>query len=89
MAIGGMGAGMMPSGASGLKAAGWNAVRMGRMIDQREIDRSTDTDSSLLDWFLALSPTERLAELESRIAFFEEARSSGDDSKLQANTRAP
>jgi hypothetical protein len=48
-----------------------------------------DYDASLLDWFLSLSPAERLAELESRIAFFEEARSSGGDPKLQADSRTP
>jgi hypothetical protein len=31
-------------------------------------------DESLVDWFLSLTPEERLAELESRVAFFNEAR---------------
>lgn len=31
-------------------------------------------DESLLDWFLSLTPTERLAELESRVAFFNQVR---------------
>jgi hypothetical protein len=35
-------------------------------------------DESLLDWFLALDPGQRLAELESRVAFFNSARGSED-----------
>ncbi|HET8697858.1 MAG TPA: hypothetical protein VFO94_10255 [Gammaproteobacteria bacterium] len=31
-------------------------------------------DETLIDWSLSLSPAERLAELESRIAFFYAAR---------------
>jgi hypothetical protein len=27
-------------------------------------------DDTLIDWFLSLQPAERLAELESRLAFF-------------------
>ena len=35
-------------------------------------------DASLIDWFLSLTPAERLAELESRLAFLTAARSNGD-----------
>jgi hypothetical protein len=38
----------------------------------------TEIDQSLIDWFLSLAPAERLAELESRLAFFHAARSNGD-----------
>jgi hypothetical protein len=31
---------------------------------------ASDCDEALLDWFLALDPGQRLAELESRLAFF-------------------
>jgi hypothetical protein len=31
-------------------------------------------DDTLIDWFLSLQPAERLAELESRLAFFAAAR---------------
>jgi hypothetical protein len=30
-------------------------------------------DTTLIDWFLSLAPAERLAELESRVAFFNSA----------------
>jgi hypothetical protein len=33
-----------------------------------------EVDETLIDWFLSLTPTERLAELESRLAFFHAAR---------------
>jgi hypothetical protein len=45
-------------------------------------------DETLIDWFLSLSPAERLAELESRIAFFYAARVDGD-TKLSTNSRGP
>jgi len=35
-------------------------------------------DSTLIEWFLKLSPDQRLAELESRIAFFHSLKSSHD-----------
>lgn len=38
-------------------------------------------DPSLIRWFSSLSPDERLAELESRVAFLHSLRS-GDDTKL-------
>ena len=37
-----------------------------------------DCDESLLDWFLSLDPGQRLAELESRVAFFNSALSRED-----------
>ncbi len=42
-------------------------------------------DDTLIDWFLALDPAERLAELESRIAFFNSV-SLDDNPKLPADT---
>lgn len=35
-------------------------------------------DESLIDWFLSLDPAARLAELESRLAFFNAARRNGN-----------
>jgi hypothetical protein len=35
-------------------------------------------DDTLVEWFLSLTPTERLAELESRLAFFDSARPHAD-----------
>jgi hypothetical protein len=46
-------------------------------------------DASLIDWFLTLSPAQRLAELESRLAFFTAARSRNANPELPANTRNP
>jgi hypothetical protein len=44
-------------------------------------NKPADTcDETLLDWFLALDPAQRLAELESRLAFFNSARR--DDPEL-------
>ena len=45
-------------------------------------------DDTLVDWFLSLAPTERLAELESRIAFFNAASRDGD-SELSSDSRDP
>ena len=42
-------------------------------------------DESLIDWFLSLDPGERLAELESRLAFFNAARRHGN-TELPADT---
>jgi hypothetical protein len=50
--------------------------------------RATAHDDTLIDWFLSLDPGERLAELDSRLAFFDTVRRDGD-SELQADTRAP
>jgi hypothetical protein len=44
-------------------------------------------DETLVDWFLSLAPAERLAELESRLAFFAAARRDGEP-KLPQNPRA-
>jgi hypothetical protein len=45
-------------------------------------------DATLIDWFLSLQPTERLAELESRLAFFSSVRPDVD-TQLPPDTRAP
>jgi hypothetical protein len=45
-------------------------------------------DETLIDWFLALEPIERLAELESRLEFFNAARGDGN-SKLPPDPEAP
>jgi hypothetical protein len=44
-------------------------------------------DDTLIDWLLSLTPAERLAELESRLAFFNRALRDGDI-ELPPNTRA-
>jgi len=44
-------------------------------------------DETLVDWFLSLKPAERLAELESRVAFFAAVRRD-DEPKLSQNPRA-
>jgi hypothetical protein len=43
-------------------------------------------DESLLDWFLSLTPAERLAELDSRVEFFMLERRNGDP-ELPSNSR--
>jgi hypothetical protein len=45
----------------------------------------SQVDESLLDWFFELTPDQRLAELESRVAFFKSARQNDDDSELSQN----
>lgn len=35
-------------------------------------------DETLIEWFLSLQPEERLAELESRLSFFQSARRDAD-----------
>jgi hypothetical protein len=57
------------------------------MGSDRQIQQDVDYDASLIDWFLSLSAAERLAELESRIAFFAQAQSADVDTELPANTR--
>ncbi len=42
-------------------------------------------DDTLIDWFLKLDPAERLAELESRVAFFNSVSLDGNP-KLPADT---
>lgn len=44
-------------------------------------------DETLLDWFLALEPIERLAELESRLDFFNAVRGDGN-AKLPPDSEA-
>ena len=41
-------------------------------------------DETLVDWFLSLEPIERLAELESRLEFFN-AVQRGGDAKLSSD----
>ena len=43
-------------------------------------------DDTLIEWFLSLTPAERLAELESRLAFFDSARPHAD-TKLPPDPR--
>ncbi len=45
-----------------------------------------EIDESLIDWFLSLTPTERLAELESRLDFFQSVRPDGN-AELPADHR--
>jgi hypothetical protein len=45
-------------------------------------------DETLVDWFLSLEPAERLAELESRLAFFALVHCHGE-SKLPQNSGTP
>jgi hypothetical protein len=51
-------------------------------------DMGVAHDESVLDWFLALDPGQRLAELQSRVAFFNLARTDGD-AGLPADPRDP
>jgi hypothetical protein len=44
-------------------------------------------DATLIDWFLSLPPAQRLAELESRLAFFDSVKPDVD-TQLSPNTRA-
>jgi hypothetical protein len=52
----------------------------------RRIPTAAEHDESLLDWFLSLTPAERLAELESRVEFFLLERRDGD-TELPSNPR--
>ncbi len=45
-------------------------------------------DDSLLDWFLSLTPEQRLAELQSRVAFFNSVKPDGDP-ELPADPGTP
>lgn len=45
-------------------------------------------DKSLLDWFLGLTVEERLAELESRVAFFVSLREK-HESQLSRDSETP
>ena len=61
-----------------------------RIMDAKQTNiAETAIDVTLIDWFLTLSPAQRLAELESRLAFFAVARSGNANPKLPANTRNP
>jgi hypothetical protein len=42
------------------------------------VQRDAIHDDTLIEWFLSLTPAERLAELESRLAFFASARTHAD-----------
>lgn len=55
-------------------------------MSERETGEDGRVDATLIDWFLSLSSEQRLAELESRIAFFQQARRSDGDAKLPANS---
>ncbi len=44
-------------------------------------------DPSLIRWFADLTPDQRLAELESRVAFLQTLRA-GHDTQLSRNTRS-
>jgi hypothetical protein len=46
---------------------------------------ASDHDETLLDWFLSLDPGQRLAELESRLTFFNSVRRN-DDAELSPDT---
>jgi hypothetical protein len=56
-------------------------------VDSRPEIADTDHDGTLIDWFLSLDPAERLAELDSRVAFLVAARSHGS-TELPADPRA-
>jgi hypothetical protein len=45
-------------------------------------------DATLIDWFLSLPPAQRLAELESRLAFFTSVRTDVD-AQLSPDSRTP
>jgi hypothetical protein len=62
---------------------------MNIMEAKQTIAVETAIDVTLIDWFLTLSPAQRLAELESRLAFFAAARSANANPKLPANTPNP
>jgi hypothetical protein len=53
----------------------------------QKVPPGTVHDDTLIDWFLSLEPAERLAELESRLAFFNAARRYGDP-ELPSDSRA-
>lgn len=52
------------------------------------LPRATAHDDTLIEWFLSLDPTQRLAELESRIAFFNSVSPDGDP-ELSADSGSP
>jgi hypothetical protein len=69
---------MVPS-ATDFNGTPGTAVRYnGGVATAQKVPSGTVHDESLLDWFLSLDPAERLAELESRLAFFNAARRDAD-----------
>jgi hypothetical protein len=56
------------------------------MDSEHRAQPDTQHDYSLIDWFLSLTPAERLAELESRVAFFNQVPRDGNR-QLQPNPR--
>jgi hypothetical protein len=58
------------------------------MAATQKTQSQTKHDESLIEWFLSLTPAARLAELESRIAFFRQARRNGDP-ELPPHPRDP
>jgi hypothetical protein len=56
------------------------------MDSARRPQSDTQHDESLIDWFLSLTPAERLAELESRVAFFNQVPRDGSR-QLQPDPR--
>ena len=64
----------------------------GRLVYNAAVDaprttqRDSEHDETLIEWFLSLTPAQRLAELESRVAFFKQVRRDGDR-KLPPNSR--
>ena len=46
-------------------------------MDAEAEARSQAPDETLLEWFLTLDPDQRLAELESRLAFFDSVQRNG------------
>jgi hypothetical protein len=54
-------------------------------MDAAPAIRASDHDETLLDWFLSLDPCQRLAELESRLTFFNSVRCN-DDAELSPDT---
>lgn len=62
-------------------------------MNQAQLPDDEQHDASLLRWMLTLTPQQRLAELESRLAFFYEARRNGfqlsDDQFGQERWKGP
>ena len=47
-------------------------------MDPQSQPQTSSHDETLIEWFLSLTPAQRLAELESRLAFINSARSNVD-----------
>jgi hypothetical protein len=54
-------------------------------VDATADARARTHDETLLEWFLSLDPDQRLAELESRLAFFNSVQGN-DDAELSPDT---